>query len=198
MTKVRESRRLRVVEGFGPLLERASGMKTGRDFRLGYSPERIDPGNSIWKLENTPKVVSGIDPPSTEAVQRLLASLIDTVVPVASCKEAELTETAGEHLPAREHRPRQRAGDLRPRSGHRRLGRHRRSIHQAADTGCLSAARLTGPGPGGVRGLNVGLRSSSLWSVFGPRLGRLRDPDRRQLGESLGPEVEDPHGEIFR
>jgi UDP-N-acetyl-D-glucosamine dehydrogenase len=92
MTKVRESRRLRVVEGFGPLLERASGMKTGRDFRLGYSPERIDPGNSIWKLENTPKVVSGIDPPSTEAVQRLLASLIDTVVPVASCKEAELTK----------------------------------------------------------------------------------------------------------
>jgi UDP-N-acetyl-D-glucosamine dehydrogenase len=92
MTKVRESRRLRVVEGFGPLLERASGMKTGRDFRLGYSPERIDPGNSIWKLENTPKVVSGIDPPPPRRSNAFYASLIDTVVPVASCKEAELTK----------------------------------------------------------------------------------------------------------
>ncbi|MEV8565599.1 nucleotide sugar dehydrogenase [Streptomyces sp. NPDC051322] len=79
-------------EVFGPLLERASGMTAGRDFHLGYSPERIDPGNPVWKLENTPKVVSGIDPPSTEAVHSFYASLIDTVVPVASCKEAELTK----------------------------------------------------------------------------------------------------------
>ncbi|WP_030906000.1 nucleotide sugar dehydrogenase [Streptomyces sp. NRRL F-5126] len=79
-------------EVFGPLLERASGMTAGRDFRLGYSPERIDPGNPTWKLENTPKVVSGTDPSSAEAVRGFYASLVDTVVPVASCKEAELTK----------------------------------------------------------------------------------------------------------
>ncbi|MFE1912343.1 nucleotide sugar dehydrogenase [Streptomyces anandii] len=79
-------------EVFGPLLEYASGLTAGDDFHLGYSPERIDPGNSTWKLENTPKVISGIDPASKEAVHRFYASLIDTVVPVSNCKEAELTK----------------------------------------------------------------------------------------------------------
>ncbi|MGP9017551.1 nucleotide sugar dehydrogenase [Streptomyces sp. BR1] len=79
-------------EVFGPLLAHASGMAVSHDFHLGYSPERIDPGNPIWKLENTPKVVSGIDPSSTEAVRGFYASLVDTVVPVASCKEAELAK----------------------------------------------------------------------------------------------------------
>ena len=45
----------------GPILEDGSGLLAGRDFHLGYSPERIDPGNPDWRLENTPKVVSGID-----------------------------------------------------------------------------------------------------------------------------------------
>ena len=44
----------------------------GRDFHLGYSPERIDPGNPVWHFENTPKVVSGIDEASLEAVAGLL------------------------------------------------------------------------------------------------------------------------------
>ncbi|UKL01478.1 MULTISPECIES: nucleotide sugar dehydrogenase [unclassified Streptomyces] len=79
-------------EVFGPLLEHASGLTAGHDFHIGYSPERIDPGNSTWKLENTPKVISGIDPASKEAVRRFYGSLVDTVVPVASCKEAELTK----------------------------------------------------------------------------------------------------------
>lgn len=79
-------------EVFGPLLEHTSGLTAGQDFHLGYSPERIDPGNPTWRLENTPKVISGIDPTSEEAVHRFYASLIDTVVPVASCKEAELAK----------------------------------------------------------------------------------------------------------
>ncbi|MFJ6613373.1 nucleotide sugar dehydrogenase [Streptomyces sp. NPDC091289] len=79
-------------EVFRPLLEGGSGLTAGRDFHLGYSPERIDPGNPTWRLENTPKVVSGIDPSSMEAVRAFYASLVDTVVPVASCKEAELTK----------------------------------------------------------------------------------------------------------
>lgn len=79
-------------EIFGPLLERTSGLAAGRDFHLGYSPERIDPGNPRWKLENTPKVISGIDTASTDAVRRFYSSLVDTTVSVASCKEAELTK----------------------------------------------------------------------------------------------------------
>ena len=51
-----------------PLLEDGSGLVAGRDFHLGYSPERIDPGNTDFTFENTPKVVSGIDDASLRAV----------------------------------------------------------------------------------------------------------------------------------
>ena len=51
-----------------PILEAGSGLTAGADFHLGYSPERIDPGNARYKLENTPKVVSGMDPASLEKV----------------------------------------------------------------------------------------------------------------------------------
>jgi len=76
----------------GPLLEDASGLAAGADFHLGYSPERIDPGNATWTFENTPKVVSGIDGPSLVAVQGFYDRLIETTVPVSSPKEAELTK----------------------------------------------------------------------------------------------------------
>ncbi|MEU6121843.1 nucleotide sugar dehydrogenase [Streptomyces sp. NPDC047123] len=79
-------------EVFGPLLESASGLTAGSDFHLGYSPERIDPGNSSWQLENTPKIVSGIDMTSTETIRRFYTSLVDEIVPVACCKEAELAK----------------------------------------------------------------------------------------------------------
>lgn len=79
-------------ELFGPLLEDASRLTAGIDFHLGYSPERIDPGNPNWKLENTPKIISGVDARSAEAIHRFYASVVETVVPVSSCKEAELTK----------------------------------------------------------------------------------------------------------
>lgn len=79
-------------ELFGPLLESVSGLTVGRDFHLGYSPERIDPGNPNWTMENTPKVVSGVDVASAEAVSRFYSAIVDTVVPVTTCKEAELTK----------------------------------------------------------------------------------------------------------
>src|SRR5437763_9307876 len=44
-----------------PILE-GSGLKVGEDFFLGYAPERVDPGNAVWNLRNTPKIVSGITP----------------------------------------------------------------------------------------------------------------------------------------
>ncbi|AKL74359.1 nucleotide sugar dehydrogenase [Actinobacteria bacterium IMCC26256] len=75
----------------GPLLE-ASGLKAGRDFHLGYSPERIDPGNTQYTFENTPKVVSGIDAESLECVGAFYSTLVERVVPVGSCAEAELVK----------------------------------------------------------------------------------------------------------
>ncbi|KRB37266.1 UDP-N-acetyl-D-glucosamine dehydrogenase [Microbacterium sp. Root180] len=75
-----------------PLLERGSGLVGGSEFSAGYSPERIDPGNPTWGFWNTPKVISGIDARSLAAVSEFYASLVDTVVPVRSPKEAELTK----------------------------------------------------------------------------------------------------------
>ncbi|NJP65757.1 nucleotide sugar dehydrogenase [Streptomyces spiramenti] len=76
----------------GPILESASGLRVGRDFHLGYSPERIDPGNTRWRLENTPKVVSGVDERSLKQVEEFYGSIVDTVVPVSGCGAAELTK----------------------------------------------------------------------------------------------------------
>ena len=75
-----------------PLLEQGSGLVAGRDFHLGYSPERIDPGNATWTFLNTPKVVSGIDAASLAAVQGFYDSLVERTVPVANCRIAELTK----------------------------------------------------------------------------------------------------------
>ncbi|WP_281156716.1 nucleotide sugar dehydrogenase [Streptomyces sp. HYC2] len=79
-------------ELLAPLLEKGSGLTAGRDFHLGYSPERIDPGNTVWRLENTPKIVSGIDEESLRAVDGFYRRLVEHTVPVSSCKEAELTK----------------------------------------------------------------------------------------------------------
>ena len=79
-------------ELIAPLLEDGSGLSAGADFHLGYSPERIDPGNRTWTLENTPKVVSGVDPASLEAVKAFYDRIVERTVPVSSPKEAELTK----------------------------------------------------------------------------------------------------------
>ncbi len=75
-----------------PILEKGSGLVAGVDFHVGYSPERIDPGNSTWNFVNTPKVISGINAASLVAVSNFYESLVTTVVPVKGCKEAELTK----------------------------------------------------------------------------------------------------------
>jgi UDP-N-acetyl-D-glucosamine dehydrogenase len=75
-----------------PILEEASGLVAGADFHLGYSPERLDPGNTEWTLVTTPKVVSGIDDESLAAVRGFYDKLVDRTVPVSSPKEAELTK----------------------------------------------------------------------------------------------------------
>jgi UDP-N-acetyl-D-mannosaminuronic acid dehydrogenase/UDP-N-acetyl-D-glucosamine dehydrogenase len=75
-----------------PILEEGSGLKAGVDFHLGYSPERIDPGNTTWTLVTTPKVVSGIDEASLEKVKAFFDTIVEQTVPVSSPKEAELSK----------------------------------------------------------------------------------------------------------
>ncbi|MGW3356282.1 nucleotide sugar dehydrogenase [Streptomyces bungoensis] len=79
-------------ELFAPILEDGSGLAAGTDFHLGYSPERIDPGNTVWGFQQTPKVVSGVNEASLKAVRDFYAQLVDTTVPVGSPKEAELAK----------------------------------------------------------------------------------------------------------
>ena len=79
-------------ELFTPLLEAGSGLVAGEDFYVGYSPERIDPGNPTWHLENTPKVVSGINAASLERVDAFYATIVKETVPVSGTREAELTK----------------------------------------------------------------------------------------------------------
>ena len=75
-----------------PNLEKMSGLKAGDDFFVGYSPERIDPGNEVWKFKNTPKVISGINDVSTKKIQSFYESIIDSIVPVKGTKEAEMVK----------------------------------------------------------------------------------------------------------
>jgi UDP-N-acetyl-D-glucosamine dehydrogenase len=75
-----------------PILEQGSGLRAGADFALGYSPERVDPGNPIWTLAATPKVVAGFDAASLNAVQEFYGKLVSDVVPVSSTRAAETTK----------------------------------------------------------------------------------------------------------
>jgi len=74
------------------ILEDTSGLRAGSEFHLGYSPERIDPGNKVWTFEKTPKLVSGIDDRSLGLVDEFYSSLVDTTVRMAGTKEAELAK----------------------------------------------------------------------------------------------------------
>ena len=76
----------------GPLLEELSGLTAGVDFALAYSPERIDPGNPVYGLRNTPKVVGGLTAECTERAVSFYGELVDTVVPTVGMREAELAK----------------------------------------------------------------------------------------------------------
>ena len=75
-----------------PILER-TGLRAGVDFYLAFSPERIDPGNKTYTIENTPKVVGGVDPESTSLATAALQVVTEGHVhPVSSARVAELTK----------------------------------------------------------------------------------------------------------
>ena len=75
-----------------PLLREGSNLDVGEEVLVGYSPERIDPGNTEWTFVNTPKVVSGVNAASLAAVDEFYGQLVNQTVPVSSPKEAELTK----------------------------------------------------------------------------------------------------------
>jgi UDP-N-acetyl-D-glucosamine dehydrogenase len=74
-----------------PLLEE-SGLEAGRDFNLGFSPERVDPGRTDYTIANTPKVVGGLTPACTERAAEIYGRVCGTVVPVSSPEAAELSK----------------------------------------------------------------------------------------------------------
>ena len=73
-----------------PILEKESGLKCGVDFKIGYSPERINPGDKVHRLENIKKIVSGMDPETLEEVANVYELVIEAGVHRAgSIKVAE-------------------------------------------------------------------------------------------------------------
>ena len=80
------------LEVVKPILESISGLEAGKDFMLGYSPERIDPGNKTWNFKNTPKIVSGVNEESTTAISLFYKSIIDEVIEVSGTREAEMVK----------------------------------------------------------------------------------------------------------
>jgi UDP-N-acetyl-D-glucosamine dehydrogenase len=75
-----------------PILEKESGLTAGTDFWLGFSPERIDPGNPNWNVVNTPKIVSGVDETSLKRVKDFYDTIVENTVTVSSTREAELAK----------------------------------------------------------------------------------------------------------
>jgi len=80
------------VEVLIPAIEEISNLKAGVDFFVGYSPERIDPGNDTWNFKNTPKVISGINDESLSKIENFYEQIIDSVVRVSGTKEAEMVK----------------------------------------------------------------------------------------------------------
>lgn len=74
-----------------PILEQGSGLKCGEDFYLGFSPERVDPGNLIYKTKNTPKVVGAIGKDATEVISAMYRAVLEgDVCEVSSPAIAEM------------------------------------------------------------------------------------------------------------
>lgn len=73
-----------------PILERESGLKCGSDFKIGYSPERINPGDKVHRLENIRKIVSGIDQEALEEIKAIYDIVIEVgTYPVSNLRTAE-------------------------------------------------------------------------------------------------------------
>lgn len=73
-----------------PVLEKLSGLRAGEDFKVGYSPERINPGDKVHRLENICKIVSGMDAEALEEIKRVYDLIIEVgTYPASNIKTAE-------------------------------------------------------------------------------------------------------------
>lgn len=73
-----------------PIIEKESGLKCGEDFKIGYSPERINPGDKVHRLENIHKIVSGFDAESLEEIKNIYNIVIEVGThPVSNMRTAE-------------------------------------------------------------------------------------------------------------
>lgn len=84
-----------------PILEEQSGLTAGTDFNLAFSPERIDPGNLKYGVQNTPKVVGGLTQQCRARASDFYGRFIDTIVPANGLREAEtakLLENTYRHI----------------------------------------------------------------------------------------------------
>ncbi|PRY58951.1 nucleotide sugar dehydrogenase [Glycomyces artemisiae] len=79
-------------EVVAPILKEESGLEPGADFCLAFSPERVDPGNPVYGIVNTPKVVGGLTPECTAAAKALYSRFIDTIVEAKGPREAEMAK----------------------------------------------------------------------------------------------------------
>lgn len=68
-----------------PILEKGSGLVCGKDFYLGFSPERVDPGNLVYKTKNTPKVVGAIGRDATEVIAKMYRAVLGAEIYEVSC-----------------------------------------------------------------------------------------------------------------
>ena len=78
-------------ESVQPMLE-VGDMRAGEDYYLAFSPERVDPGNPVYKTSNVPKVVGGTTPSCTEVASALYNECVETVVSVSSPRVAEMAK----------------------------------------------------------------------------------------------------------
>src|SRR5262249_42638960 len=74
-----------------PMLQ-TGGLRVGSDFCVRFSPERSDPGNTRFKVHNTPKVLGGVTPTCLELATALYRTIVDALVPVSSPRSAELVK----------------------------------------------------------------------------------------------------------
>ena len=79
-------------ESIAPMIKSASGLQSEKDYYLGFSPERVDPANRKFQLTDIPKVVGGIGKKSQKLVEALYMSVFKTMVPVSSCRSAEMVK----------------------------------------------------------------------------------------------------------
>jgi len=78
-------------EVFAPLVL-GTNLQVGKDVNIAFSPERIDPGNKTYGVQNTPKVVGGLTPECTRAAHDFYAQFVDVVVEAKGAKEAEMAK----------------------------------------------------------------------------------------------------------